>query len=32
VVEPGLKELGLPITLLDTEGKPLAEQRRLTRR
>jgi len=25
VVEPGLKELGLPITLLDVEGKPLAQ-------
>jgi zinc protease len=25
VVEPGLKELGYPITILDTEGNPIAE-------
>jgi hypothetical protein len=25
VVEPGLKELGYPITFLDVEGKPLAQ-------
>ena len=25
VIEPGLKELGYPITVMDTEGKPVSE-------